>query len=323
MFERILVPLDGSARAEVILPQLARLLRREDCEILLLRAVHVPLSAARRRDAKPLLDRQRDEALQYVHTLAHRFGGQGAKVHARVAEGPPADAILEAAGTEGATMIALSTHGRSGVARWILGSVAEKVIRASNIPVLVVRSFRRGPLGDLEPVPPQELPIRKILVPTDGSPASLSIVTPAEKVALLFGSEVEVLHVEPPCLPAGAWMPGLEAAAALPPPPPPSSEKDPATEAMAGRFAHAGLKVTRRTTVGDAAGEIIDHSFGQGVDLLAIATHGRSGVSRWMLGSVAERVLRSVGVPVLVVRAPGKAAPKGRAEPAASLAPGT
>lgn len=302
MFERILVPLDGSPRAELVLSQVGRLLRREDSEILLLRSVDVPSTLAGRIDVARARREERGEAQRYLHDLARRFADQGAKVHGRVVEGPPAEAILEAARTEGATLIAMSTHGRSGVARWVMGSVAEKVVRASDLPVLLVRSFRRSPQGDLEPVTPQELPFRRILVPTDGSAESLAVVGPAEKLGLLFGSQVVLLHVQVPYIPPAGVYPGMEGAY-IPQPPPPPPEKDPATDKAAERFAHAGLKVTRVTTVGDPAAEIVDHSHAAGVDLIAMATHGRSGLSRWMLGSVAERVIRSSGVPLLVVRA--------------------
>jgi len=301
MFERILIPLDGSPRAELILTQVGRLLRREDSEILLLRSVDVPAALLTRSEAARRLREERAEAQRYLHDLARRFADQGAKVHGRVVEGPPAETILETARTEGATLIALCTHGRSGVARWVMGSVAEKVIRASEVPVLLVRSFRRSPQGDLEPSGPQELPLRRILVPTDGSPESMAVVSPAEKMALLFGSQIVLLHVVPPWYPPPAWS-GMEGGF-LPPPPPPVPEKDSATVKMAERFAQAGLKVTRMTSSGDAAAEIVDHASVPGIDLIAMASHGRSGVSRWMLGSVAERVLRSAMVPLLIVRA--------------------
>jgi len=272
--------------------------------------VDVPATTAGRVDLGRIRREEREQAQEYLHGLARRFAEAGAKVHGRVVEGPPAETILKTARDEGATMIAMSTHGRSGAARWVMGSVAEKVIRASEIPVLLVRSFRRSSQGDLEPATPQESPFRKILVPTDGSPESMAVVTPAENLGLLFGSQILLLHVQVPYFPATGIYPGMEGTY-IPQQPPPPPEKDPATSKMAERFAHAGLKVTRMTATGDPAAEIVDHSYASGVDLIAMATHGRSGLSRWMLGSVAERVLRSAGVPLLIVRA-GKAGRKKR-----------
>ncbi len=301
MFERLLVPLDGSPRAELVLGQIGRILKREDAEILLLRVISHPPSLER-RDTGAQVTREREEAQAYLHELAKRIGtGRTVKVHARVAEGAPAETVLQAAKDEGATMIAMTTHGRSGVARWTMGSVAEKVLRASPVPVLLVRSFRRTPHGDLEPATPEEFPFRKILLPVDGSEASLAVLGAAVKMGQCFDSEFLVLHVVPPWPPSAAILPGMEAAV-VEPVPPPASDLDPATAKAAERLHQAGLRVTRRTLSGDPAAEIVDLSFASGIDLVVMATHGRSGVARWMLGSVAERVLRSVGVPLLMVR---------------------
>jgi nucleotide-binding universal stress UspA family protein len=316
MFERILVPLDGSPRAELILAQIARILRREDAEILLLRAVNIPASV----DPiyrEPALRIEREAALTYLHDVARRFNAAGAKVHARVAEGAPAEVILDVAAREGATLIAMTTHGRGGLARWAMGSVAEKVARAANIPLLLVRSFRRTPQGDLEPAAPAELPFGRILVPVDGSATSTAAIGPAEKLGLLYGSEALVLHVRAPYIPEGAILPGMEAAYPLLPPAPPLAAEDAVTEKAAERFRHAGLRARRLSVEGDAASAILDIAAAEQVDLIAMGTHGRSGFRRWALGSVAERVLRSTEAPLLLVRESGTRppAPREAAEP--------
>ena len=311
MFERILVPLDGSARAELILSQVARILQREDSEILLLRVVDVP-AAVGRVSLREFRELEREEAQKYVHNLVRRFRDRGVKIHGKVAEGPPAEVILETARTEGATLIAMSTHGRTGLARWALGSITEKVARASTIPLLLVRSFRRTAKGDLEPVMAEELPFRRILVPVDGSPTSMSILGPAVKFGQLYGSEVLVLHVETPYVPPSPVLPGMDVVLPAMVPAPTPSEKDPVTEKAAKRFTQAGLQATRRTTVGEPAMEILDLSVNRGMDLIALGTHGRSGLSRWAVGSVAERVLRSTEVPLLLIRTPALARPARR-----------
>lgn len=303
MFERILVPLDGSPRAEVILSLIARILKREDSEILLLRIVDLPAAVGRVSLAE-LRQQEREDAQKYVHDVARRFAGTGAKVHGRVAEGSPAEVILETAEKEGATLIAMSTHGRTGLARWALGSVAEKVARASNLPLLLVRSFRRSSKGDLEPIVPEEVPFRRLLVPVDGSPTSMSVIGPAEKFAQLYGSDVLVLHVETPYVPPSPVLPGMDVVFPHMVPPATPSLEDDVTAAAAQRFEQAGLKTARLTTVGEPASEILDLSVNRGIDLIALGTHGRSGLARWALGSVAERVLRSGEVPILLVRTP-------------------
>lgn len=303
MFERILIPLDGSPRAEMILPQVSRILDREDSEVMLLRVIDLP-PAIGNVSMKAVIAQEREAAQNYIHAVSLRCKERAAKVHGRIAEGPVAETILQTARTEGATMIAMSTHGRSGILRWALGSVAEKVARASHLPVFLVRSFRRSPQGDLEPLVPQELPFRRILVPVDGSPTSLAVVSSAENFALLYGSEITVLHVQPPPVAIGPMFPGMEAALPAVMPSPVTSEQDEVTGPAAKRFEQAGLQVSRASVMGEPAAEILDYSSQHEMDLIAIGTHGRSGAARWALGSVAERVLHSAERPLLLVRMP-------------------
>jgi nucleotide-binding universal stress UspA family protein len=295
MFERILIPLDGSARAEAILGQVGRILHREDSELLFLRVIEPPLVVDPK--AQDLaLERQREDAQTYIHDLARRYQQKGLKAHGRVIEGPPAKVILETATQEGSTLIAMTTHGRTGVARWLMGSVAEKVARTSEVPVLLTRSFRGDTGGVSEPSGAGETGFRKILVPVDGSPASFKVIGPAEKLAQLYGSEIVVLHVETPVI-----LPGMEMGV-IPVPMPTPSQEDPATVKAVERFRQAGFRVASHTVVGDPSSLILDESQEPEIDLIAMATHGRSGVSRWVLGSVAERVLRHARAPLLLVR---------------------
>jgi len=292
MLERILIPLDGSPRAEQILSQVARVLRREDSDVLLLRVADSSSNAP-------------EEAEKYIQDLERRLSDRGAKVRGRVVEGSVASAILDVARQEGSTMIAMTTHGRSGLARWAIGSVAEKVARASEVPVLLVRSFPENPVGKFQPDPARELPFRRILVPVDGSLISMAAVEAAGEFARLIESEVLVLHVWPPTLAPLYVAPGVPVYRTDPGAlfPIPSPENDQMTAPAAERFRQAGLRVTRMTASGDPAAEILDQAQAKGADLVALGTHGRSGVSRWVLGSVAERVLRHSATPVLLVRA--------------------
>jgi nucleotide-binding universal stress UspA family protein len=238
MFERVLVPLDGSPRGERVLPTLDRLLRRADAELLLLRAVRSP--------------RERSAAQAYLLRLLGRF--RGSKVHGRVMAGPAADAILRAADEEGVTLIAMAAD-----------DVAPRVLRDSRVPLLLAREHDR--------------PIRKILVPVDGKPSAAAL-RPAVKLAQICRSRGVFLHV-------------------VPGPPPPD---DPVTAAAARRFEAVDLRSSRRTVTGDPAAEILKQAAAEDVDLIAMATHGRKGLPRALLGSVAERVIRASPVPMLVLR---------------------
>jgi nucleotide-binding universal stress UspA family protein len=303
MFERILIPLDGSPRAELILSQVGRILSREDSEILFLRMVGpVPVSGMAEED-RVTMDQTRHAAEQYIDDLVRRFSERGAKARGRVLMGSASETILDVAKEESSTLIAMTTHGRTGLSRWFMGSVAEKVVRASTVPVLLVRSFHPTSHGVVEAATAKEIPFRKLLVPTDGSPASMAVVGPAGKLAQLFNSEIVVFHVQRPYVLPGAILPGMEAGAMLLPAEPTPSLEDETTAKAAERFIQAGLRVSRLTVLGDAAAEIIDQGAASGVDLIALSTHGRSGLSRWFTGSVTERVLRHAVVPLLIVRA--------------------
>ncbi|HEV3029299.1 MAG TPA: universal stress protein [Planctomycetota bacterium] len=305
MFERILVPLDGSPRAELILNQVARILRREDSELLFVRTVSPIADLHQSGEKESSMDTARHAAEQYIKDLVARFKERGAHARGRVLVGSAPETILAVAEEEGSTMIAMTTHGRTGISRWLMGSVAEKVVRASSVPVLLIRAFRSTAPGPSVPATAEELPFRKLLVPTDGSAASLAVVAPAGELAGLFASEIVVLHVERPYVATGAILPGMEAGAMSMPSEPTPSQEDEATRKAAEGFHHAGLHVTRRTVLGDPASEILDQSSGSGIDLIALSTHGRSGFSRWLTGSVTERVLRHADVPLLIVRAAG------------------
>jgi nucleotide-binding universal stress UspA family protein len=275
MLDRILVPLDGSEAAASILPQVRRILLRRDAEVLLVRALELPPSAEAGLGRVPHLQEARAQA--ETVRVERALLEQGARVRSLLRPGPPADVILGTAEQERASMIAMSTHGRTGIARWAYGSVTEKVLRASPIPVLALRSFEGS-----APAPAGELALKRILIAVDAADISLEVVPPAIELAKLFGSSVLLLHVcegQPAC---SVPVPQL-------------------TRAFE-RFREAGVCAEPAMRVGDPASSILDCCRESGVELIALTTHGRSGVTRWMLGSVAEKVLRAATVPLLLVR---------------------
>ncbi len=274
MFERIVVPLDGSELAEAVLGQVRRILLHKDSEILLVQAVPVLTGAEGELPELPSILQAR--AAKYLGRLAAQLTDQGARVRPVTRLGDPADVILDVVSEERATLITMSTHGRSGIARWTLGSVAEKVLRTSPVPVLAVRSFSGATRA-----PATEIFFRRILVPVDVTELSLEVVPPAVELAALFGSHVAILNV----------CEGQECSIPVPQ----------ITEAYE-RFRSAGVSAEPIMRQGDAALQILEACADQKADLIAMTTHGRSGTSRWLLGSVTEKVLRSSTVPLLVVR---------------------
>ena len=143
-YQRVLVPLDGSELAEEVLPLVEKLAGPVDAEVTLLRVVE-PISAGEAMASAgvvtpdALLGREMD-AKAYVATAARRMAAKGIRVKPRVSLGQPAEAILSAIGETGAELVAMTTHGRSGVARLLFGSVAEAVLRGSPVPVLLIRA---------------------------------------------------------------------------------------------------------------------------------------------------------------------------------------
>ena len=142
MYRKILVPLDGSELAEAVLPHVERLAKDNDAEIVLLRVAVNPAFEFAVSDpaiASQVVSDMEAQSRQYIATMVAKLKEKGFKVSSDVVEGGVADAILREADERGADIIAMSTHGRSGVARWLIGSVADKVVRASKVPVLLVR----------------------------------------------------------------------------------------------------------------------------------------------------------------------------------------
>lgn len=278
MFNRILVALDGSTTAEAILTPLRRIARPDESEIILFQAQ--PMDAV---ELGP-------EPEKYLRGVAFQLASMGYASRPLLRPGMAADAILDAARSEQASMIALSTHGRSGVARWILGSVAEKVLQASALPVFVARSFD----SPVSRGPPGSKPVRNILLPLDGSRLSMGVLEPVLRLAGPVDAHVTLLHVDEPSPFEGRW-------------PPPDETLQGAEQTL--RSACIPAAVTRRT--GDPGVEILKAAAELAIDLIAMTTHGRSGPSRWVFGSVTAKVLRSAVVPMIVVRhlSPSPASP--------------
>jgi len=275
--ERILIPLDGSATAEAILPQVQRVLRRHAVEVILLQAV--PSVAPDFHFAVP---GHKEEVNAYIRKRTFELINDGIPARGIVKQGHPADLILETALAERASMIAMSTHGRTGIERFVFGSVAEKVLRASTLPVLLVRSFPHASLsrGRIE-----GLPFRAILVPLDGSEASSSVVPLILEFARPLDAHVTLLHVTGPDPLAPHW-------------PHPEQAIKEAEKALI----EACIPTVIVNRQGDPASEILRYSEEYETDLILMSSHGRSGPSRWVLGSVTEKVLRAARMPLIVSR---------------------
>jgi nucleotide-binding universal stress UspA family protein len=301
MYKRILVPLDGSALAEQVLPYARLLAKGLSSHIELLRIYEpVPESLAvysRGKTARQLSAMAHSEVRAYLDGIATGLRKEGLAVTCTVQEGDaPALAIVSQATQEADTLVAMSTHGRSGVTRWIMGSVTEKVLLATTTPLLVVRSLeqKEAPAG---------IPLESIIVPLDGSALAEQVLPHVVHLAKALSLKVLLARVTPsPAdyyryaeFPVG-WYEDL------------SKEVDASAleelEDAAKRLRQLSVAtVETKLLHGSAAGAVVDLAKQTPRSLVAMTTHGRSGVGRWLLGSVADRVVSHSNTPVLMVRA--------------------
>jgi nucleotide-binding universal stress UspA family protein len=279
MTQKILVPLDGSVEAESILPEAFRL-APPDGEIHLLHVT--PLPTPPTGEPTRMLGLH-ELALPYLEKVRERFSAMpGLDI---IRSGPPADAILQVALEKNIDLIAMSTHARRGLGRWYLGSVAEAVVRRTELPVLLKRPDIAASIS----------PLRRILVPLDGSERSGSILDIVKPIAARAKAEIILLHVVPRVLdPAPQWaMKGAISAAGAP---------ENRYQQIADRLEEDDLTAWPVMAEGDAAGEILSRARELNVDLIAMATHGRTGLMRTLFGSVTEAVLRRCDRPLILIR---------------------
>lgn len=274
MFARTLVPLDDSPLASKILPHARRLLAPGG-ELTLLSVV----DAASVHSANLLrqLTAHRDDLARH-----------DVKAAVLVREGDPAKAILAAAQDPPQDLVAMSTHGRSGLQRLTRGSVAEAVLRGAQVPLLVANPRAL----DRPPAPGAGRP-RRLLVPIDGGPGCSAVLELVESVARgVDGATVTLLRVEP--------MAFTEVASPAVVPPWDPAEATRSLSAARDWLSAAGLHVEVAATFGFEAPAITKAT--EEADLVVMGTSGRRGLLRLVQGSVAEEVLRHAACPVLVRR---------------------
>ncbi|MBI2957706.1 MAG: universal stress protein [Chloroflexi bacterium] len=295
MFERILVPLDGSDRAEFAIPYAVAIAARSSAEVIL-----VGVSEAR-EERPQLYQAYLDRAVSRVQEDLARKGYRGRGIRSSVVTGNAAAEILHVASHEDAGLIALSGRGSTGQSQWPLGNVASKVLQSSYIPVLLVKGPHAPGDGDRPP-------IRKILLPLDTSEPGAAAVPYAAEIARLFGASVVLFHVEAPPRP---WLiaPGVEFAY-LPLVTPGKQAKQILShidylDQVGDSLRQKGITVERDAGAGPPAAVILQYSRSNEIDLVALSTHGLSGVAEFVYGGVTEKMLQAGDVPVLVVR-PGR-----------------
>jgi nucleotide-binding universal stress UspA family protein len=304
MFKQILVPLDGSTRAEQALPVAARLARASGGSIVLLRVAKLPVDYGGGFTQTPLLTEQiieteLDQVDNYLKTVATSDALTGITVKTEAMLGQPLQDILSVADERRVDLIVICSHGRTGLRRWALGSVAQALAHQSAVPLLVLREGGRvTALSDVDSA-------RSLcaLVALDGSPfAETALVPAANLVAALAAPGEGILQLtlvitdkgEEAQKHAKAYISGV-------------------AERLQEKLKGLNLSITwsllRNQDVAGAIVDLAEHGEGvsragelSGCDLIAMSTHGRGGLERLMMGSVTERILHSTKLPMLIVR---------------------
>jgi nucleotide-binding universal stress UspA family protein len=302
MFRSILVPLDGSKFAEAALPIAESIARRAGASLEIVRS-HEPFEPEHPADCwMPRYDPDEEAAHEAqeqayldatVNTLQEK---SSISVKSALVSGAVVSGVLKRARACAADLIVMATHGRGPVGRFMLGSVADKLLRHASIPVLFVRSG-----DDSQPLTAPDF--NHILIPLDGSVLAECALPPAIAIGHLADARITLLRaVERGYQPFGHAAEKdrnqvrhdeneqriLDAARYL--------------EKIAARLRLESPRVEKIVLEGEADGAILQESTARKVDLIAMATHGRGGIKRLLLGSVADKVIRSATTPVLAYR---------------------
>jgi nucleotide-binding universal stress UspA family protein len=313
MIERLMVGLDGSKLAEAVLPLAERFARASGAHLLLVRATTVGATlevvghnssrylrysagvATARSD--PAAERAAiGEATSYLAEIAAGLRARGVAVETIVSAGEPAEVLVGQARLRHADLILLATHGRSGLGRLLAGSVAETVLTQSPVPVVLARAETADPVvGAMSGI--------RLLVPLDGSVVSERALTWVRELADSLAAEVVLTRI------VGTKSSSLSGELADFAPPLPSTvpDEDERTagwylEGVAEQLRADGLRVTTVLRSDDPAAGILAVARDDPATCIVMGTHGRSGLTRALLGSVALDVLRRGTLPVLLVR---------------------
>jgi nucleotide-binding universal stress UspA family protein len=292
MYKKILVTLDGSRLSEAVLPYARAFARALKIPVELLQVID-PESV--RILADPSLRYEQAEAearrngLACLKKATETFSDIGAAQFS-LETGNTAEVILNKAESESGTLIAMATHGRSGLQRWLLGSVAYKVVSAAACPLLLVRATEGMKTSGVAE-------LKNVFVPLDGSDLAELALPHAIELAKEIPAQLVLARVYDPH--AYGNLPRMgELIEEL------RIEAEVYLEKKARQLKAEGIDdLCSMVLKGYPAAEIVDAAQELPESLITITTHGRSGAKRWLLGSVTERVIRHAGCPVLIVRA--------------------
>lgn len=286
MYENILLPFDGSDGAADVLRHAGEIARWADA------TVRVLFVADTSRDSVTTVDGRVIDALaqrgdDVVADAASALSELGVDHETDVVQGNPASTIAEYAGRYGHDLIVMPTHGREGVSRYLVGSVTEKVVRLSSVPVLTAR---------MRPDERLAFPYESVLVPTDGSRGAARAAEHGVRLAAALGATVHVLSVvDDASLGLDVRSADSETAAER-------AATDAVEELASEAEAYGVADVVSHVEHGSPVEAVLDCIDSNDVDAVAMGTTGRRGTERILLGSVAEKTVRSAPIPVITVR---------------------
>lgn len=300
MYSQIIVPLDGSPLAEGALPYALALAAATDAPVTLMQVV--PSSQLMRdhylRYDASMEAEQMATAATVLEARARSLSHPPQRIDTYLAVGDAAEEIVRYAERGEGSCIVMATHGRGGALHWAFGSVARKVLTAATIPTLIVRS-EREPAQSAQPAT-----IRSLLVPLDGSKLAEAAIPHARDIAHELGARVTLVRVIPllSTLIASPYEPMIAA-----------EYYDETMEQMrtsaqeylttiSHTFSAASIVTDTVVKQGGAPMALLEMVDTKEYDLVVMSTHGRTGVKRWVLGSVAERLVEASHTPVLLVR---------------------
>lgn len=295
MFRKIVVPLDGSILAEQTLAFLPRFASPLQTHLDLVSIIQPWVYALGMTEATPLsvINDLRENWQAYLHEQKTVLSRLGYSVKVHILEGDVATEILNLAEGEQSDLIAMSTHGRSGFSRLALGSVAERVLQNTSVPLLLVRESHAIQT---------QAPLQHLLTPLDGSNYAEQAIPVAVEMAKQTGADLTLLRVIQELDEHNKRLLFKSEQEA--------QESMNQWKALSSRYLEQlaytvyadGLKVHSEILLGDPDKMICSTAESLPADLIVMSTHGRSGIARWAYGSVANKVLRSASCPILLVR---------------------
>lgn len=297
-FNKILVPLDGSQLAELALKPALQVAQAAQAELILLRSMipvytTMPVVAGEYEWAWPEYAREqvRSEAREYLEAVRNRYAQANLSLRTLAVEGDAASMILDVAEEEDVDLIVMAPHGWSGANKLLLGSVTERVLHQATCPVFVVRTAQ---------------PIARVLLTLDGSPLAETAVAPGLALAEALGARTTLLAINEPITVSSKlglqqkWQSSAEGRQAQQQN---RAEKEQYLRYVVARFGdELENEIAYEVIEGPPVEKILEFADLHGIDLIVMSTHGRTGLRRWLYGSVTARVMRSSQSSMLIIR---------------------